>query len=222
MVFKKFSILFILIVLISHIAVSQEIHELLDEIKSEYKIKNYYSVVNHCREILTKCEEYPVSECFFTNVMKSVYRYKGLAEYEIYKKELKAARLENSIESLKSSYQLYRDAEILYMHGYLIAIQSVLMRNTTNLEGLITAWKGILELYGNNSWNIDEPLIEKIKDYIKIAEKFTTSKSQTQYTGNFARFMIIMACNLAFKGDLNQTDKIFFTNFQRKYNSKKL
>ncbi|MBD3290255.1 hypothetical protein GF337_15725 [candidate division KSB1 bacterium] len=154
--------------------------------------------------------------------MKNVYRYKGLAEFEIYKRELKPKRLENSIQSLEISYGLYRDAEILYTYGYLLAVQSILLKNITDLDGLVKSWIGILELYGHNNWQVNKDLIEKIKDYIKVSEKFVVKIPSKRYEGRFARFMIVMACELAENAQLNYDDQNFFNSYKNKYNTTKI
>lgn len=212
-------ILFVIIIFsfVPHLLLAQTVYDLLDKTKIAYNDQNYYTALNLCRDILKLCEENPESECWYTNVMKTVYRYKGLAEFEIYKKEFKINRLKSAIQSLKASYNLYRDAEILYMYGYLLAIKSILEKNTTNLDGLVKAWKGILELYGNSNWIVTQELIDKIKDYIRIVEKFSYPKSNLNYSGRFACYMIIMACNLADKAQLSYDDKILFYNYRKKY-----
>ena len=132
MKFKKYVYLTTLLIILPLSLSAQTIRELLEKVKIEYTNKNYYTTLNRCREILKICNENPEPECWFTNVMKNVYRYKGLTEFEIYKKELKAKRLTSSILSLKKSYNLYRDPEILYMYGYLLSIEAILLKNTSD------------------------------------------------------------------------------------------
>lgn len=201
---------------------AQEVHTIFSNVKIEFTNQNYYTVLNLCREIEKVCSENPVSECYFTNVMKNVYRYKGLSEFEIYKRELKPERLDNSIQSLEISYGLYRDAEILYTYGYLLAIQAILLKNVNDLDGLVKAWKGIIELYGHNNWQVNKDLIEKLKDYIKVTEKFVTRVPSKSYGGHFAKFMIVMACDLAEKAQLNYDDQTFFKTYKNKYNTIKI
>lgn len=201
---------------------AQMVHDLLTNIKIEFEEQNFYTSLNYCRDIIKVCNENPVSECWFTNVMKDVYRYKGLAEFEIYKKELKTQRLESAIHSFEISYSLYQDAEILYTYGYLSAIKSILQKKTNNLDGLVNAWKGILELYGRYNWTVTKDLVDNIKDYIRIAEKFTLPNINKNYTGKFAQYMIIMACNLAEKAQLNNEDNNFFKRYRKKYKKNNL
>ena len=218
----KVVIITVILYFIPYTLSAQIIHDLLDKIKIEYDAKNYYTSVNLCRDIIEICNKEPESECWFTNVMKNVYRYKGLSEFEIYKKELTVKRLESSIQSLEISYNLYQDAEILYLYGYLGAFKSVLMKNRTNVDGLVTAWKGIIELYGHNNWIVTNELIDNIKDYIKIAEKFTTPIPAKNYSGYFAKYIILMACKLADKAQLSNKDKIYFNKYVKKYNKNNL
>ncbi len=194
----------------------QIVHDLLYKVKLEVNNNNYYSVLNSCREILRICSEEPVSECSFTNVMKDVYYYKGTAEFEIYKKELKLARLESAMISFEQSYQLFKDANVLFSHGYLLAIHSLLLKSVADLEGLVKAWQGILELYSRDGWVMNRLLLEKIKDYIQIAEKFATLEDHSNYSGTFARFMISLASDLAQKGQLESDDRLFFDKYKKK------
>ncbi len=201
---------------------AQEVHNIFSKVKIEFTNQNYHAVLNLCREIERICSINPVSECYFTNVMKNVYRYKGLSEFEIYKQELKPKRLENSIQSLEISYGLYRDAEILYTYGYLLAVQAILLKNVNDLDGLVKAWKGIIELYGHNNWQVNKDLIEKIKDYIKVTEKFVIKVPSKNYGGHYAKFMIVMACDLAENAQLNYDDQNFFNTYKKKYNTSKI
>jgi hypothetical protein len=218
---KYLIIVFIFIILIYPLP-AQEVHNIFSKVKIEFTNQNYYAVLNLCREIEKICSESPVSECYFTNVMKNVYRYKGLSEFEIYKRELKPARLNNSIQSLEISYGLYRDAEILYTYGYLLAIQAILLKNINDLDGFVKAWKGIIELYGHNNWQVNKDLLEKIKDYIKVTEKFVIKVPSKRYGGHFAKFMIIMACDLAENAQLNYEDQNFFNKYRKKYKTSKI
>lgn len=195
---------------------AQIVHDLLSKIKIEYNNESYYAVLNICRNIIELCKENSTSECSYTNVMKNVYRYKGLAEFEIYKKELKPNRLENAIQSLEISYNLYNDPEILFMYGYFSSLNSLLKKNKTNLDGLVKSWTGILELYGQNDWIVTKDLIDKIKNFIRVAEKFSSPQLDKNYSGKFAQYIILMACGLAEKAQLDYEDKKFFNKFSRK------
>ena len=195
----------------------QVIHDLLTKVKTKFEAKKYYESLNYCQQIIDICNHEPESECWFTNIMRNVYRYKGLSEFEIYKNELTVKRLSSSIHSLEISYNLYCDAEILYMYGYLLAVKAILLKNTSSVKGLVTAWTGILELYGYNNWVVTKELIDNIKDYIKIADKFTTPIPSKHYSGNFARYMILIACKLADKTQVSNEDKKFFKKYRKKY-----
>ena len=85
------------------------------------------------------------------------------------------------------------------------------------MDGLVRAWRGILELYGQNNWIVTQPLINKLKDYIKIAEKFTSPNKDENYSGKFAQYMILLACDLANKASLSNEDKLFFKKYKSNY-----
>jgi len=217
----NYRILLLLISIALPISINaQVVHELLSRLKVEYENQNYYKVLNICSTIEEVCEEDPVSECWFTNVMKNVYRFKGLSEFELYKQELDPKRLQNSIISLEISYELYKDAEILYTCGYLLAVRSILENDRNNLIGLVKAWKGILEIYGRDNWSVSKELVDKIKDYITITEKFILSKPSINYSGTFAKFMIFLACELAEKSQSYSDNEIFFNKIKIKYKNK--
>ena len=210
--------LIILILLLPSICYSQKIYDILQEIKYDYKNKNYYSGLNLCREIIKICNsDKKESECFFTNIMKDVYKYKGLFEYEIYKVELKITRLDNSIKSLKKSYNMFNDEELLFLYGYLSSCKHLLIHENLNLSGLVDAWNGILELYAHDNWTITKELLEKLKDYILISEKYTQPSIKDNYSGKFACYMIISACNLAEKAEFNLDEQKFFNKYRKIY-----
>lgn len=197
--------------------VAQQIIKLFEKLTENIAQKNFYSAVNLSRDIIKICEKSPEPECWFTNVMKDVYRYKGLSEFEIYKQELKNNRLKDAIESLSLSYNLFKDPEVEFLLGYLTSLQAVAQNNRTDVDGLVTAWHALLNLYARYSWQISAEISDKLKLYIRISEKFTDPIPSKKYSGAFATFIIIMACDLAEKGKLPESDQKFFEEIRLKY-----
>lgn len=196
---------------------SQSSYEVVQKIESLYNDKQYYTALNMCREILSQCEENPSDVCWFTNFMKEVLRIKGLSEYEIYKSELSDTRLKSAIQSLEQSYELFNDPEVLYIYGYLSAYENIVLKNFTELKGLIDAWLGILELYGQNNWLISSELSQKTISYIKICERYDIEIPSKNYHGNFARYMITTACNFLEKGKQTEKDREYILSIKKKY-----
>lgn len=198
-------------------AISQSSYDAINKIDAFYQDKQYYTALNRCRDILTKCCEDPDDECWITNYMKEVYRFKGLCEYEIYKRELKIDRIRNAVESLRESYKLYEDPEVLYLYGYLTAYENIILKNYLDLDGLIDTWAGILELYGLNGWVVDHSLTSKIISFIKLCEHYNRKIPSQNYSGSFARFMIVSAYNLLDNSKLDTAQKAFLISIRKKY-----
>lgn len=195
----------------------QGIIELYEKITDNFNQKSYYTTLNLCKEVIQLCEHKPEPECWYTNIMKDIYRYKGITEFEIYKKEQKKQRLADAIESLAISYNLFRDPDVQFLRGYLQSLNAILVGNRTDLSGLVIAWESLLNLYGRNGWKISIEIVDKIKLYIRVAEKFSAPIPKKNYSGIFARFIIVMACDLAEKGELPETEKNYFDDVRAKY-----
>jgi hypothetical protein len=196
---------------------SQSVPEQVRKIENTYLDRDYYTTLNLCKDVLSLCKNSYETECSFTNVIKDIFRYKGLVEYEIYKQEKEIKRLNEAIQSLKTSYQLYNDPEILYLSGYLLMLQHIQRDESENLEGVIIAWEGILKLYGQENWMVSKNIIYKLYDYIKLVEKFTVSKSEKNYQGRFAKYMIYLACSLAEKAEFKHNLTDFFNSHLNNY-----
>ena len=195
----------------------QPIVELQEKITTNFNQKNYYTALNLCKQVIKTCETTPEPECWYTNIMKDIYRYKGIAEFEIYKTELQPKRLSEAIESLTYSYNLFKDPDVQFLMGYLQSLNAILIGNKNDLNGLVTAWESLLSLYARNGWQVSADLVDKIKLFIRVAEKYTEPIPKTVYSGAFARFIIVMACDLAEKGDMPETDKNYFEETRLKY-----
>lgn len=198
-------------------ASGQSMIDLYEKIATNFTQKSYYTTLNLCREVIQVCDTSPEPECWYTNIMKDIYRYKGISEFEIYKTELKSNRLSDAIESLTVSYNLFKDPDVQFLRGYLQAIYALLVGNKTDLGGLVIAWESLLSLYARNGWQVSTDIVDKIKLYIRVAEKYTAPISQKNYSGVFARFIIVMACDLAEKGELPATEKKYFEETRLKY-----
>ncbi|MDZ7263800.1 MAG: hypothetical protein ONB16_04400 [candidate division KSB1 bacterium] len=196
---------------------AQQVMQLYEKLNNSFREKNFYTTLNLCRDIISICEQQTEPECWFTNIMKEVYRYKGVSEFEIYKQELKKKRLADAIESLSISYNLYKDPEIQFLSGYLTALKAIADNDRTNLNGLVTAWSAMLSLHARNGWKISADLIDKAKLYVRVAEKFAVPISSKKYSGAFAKFMIMMTCDLMEKDQLSSSDAKYFEEMRQKY-----
>ena len=211
------SIFFLIILPKSGLA--QQVRDIYEKIAENFNQDSYYTTLNLCREVIRICESKPEPECWYTNVMKDIYRYKGLAEFEIYKKELKKKRLAEAIGSLTVSYNLFRDPDVQFLRGYLHSLNAILLKNKTDLSGLVIAWESLLNLYARNSWEVSADVADKIKLFIRVAEKFCDPIPSKNYSGAFAKFIIVMACDLAEKGDLPDSEQKTFETIRLKYYS---
>ena len=216
--YKTFFILCILLFIKPNLGFTIEFRDLLEKTKVSFQNQNHYSTLNLCREIIKSCENNPAAECWHTNVIKDVYRYKGITEFEIYKKERKPKRLTDAIESLTISFKLYHDPEILFIRGYLESLLALTKKDLDDLGGLITAWEALLDLYARNEWNLSDDIIAKVKLYIRAAEKFAVPVPRKHYSGIFAKFMIVMSCDLVTRKNLSEDDSVLFKKIRLKYN----
>lgn len=214
---KKHYLLALCYILFSTPGFCQPIVDLYEKITTNFNQKSYYTTLNLCKDVINTCETTPEPECWYTNIMKDIYRYKGIAEFEIYKTELKPIRLSDAIESLTISYNLFKDPDIQFLRGYLQSLNAILAGNKTDLNGLVTAWESLLSLYARNGWQVATDILDKIKLFIRVAEKYTEPIPGKNYSGAFARFIIIMACDLAEKGDIPETEKKYFEAIRLKY-----
>lgn len=212
-----YSVGLFMLILNTEACLGQQVMNLYEKLNASLREKNFYTTVNLCREIIRICEQRTEPECWFTNIMKEVYRHKGVAEFEIYKQELKKKRLIDAIESLNISYNLYKDPEIQFLCGYLTALKAIADNDRTELNGLVTAWSALLSLHARNGWKTSPDLIDKAKLYVRVAEKFTVPIASKKYSGTFARFMIGMTCDLMEKDQLSSADVKYFEEMREKY-----
>lgn len=217
---KKYKIIYISIffsILIPTKGLTQQVRNIYEKITDNFNQNSYYTTLNLCRTVIKICETTPEPECWYTNIMKDIYRYKGITEFEIYKKELKKKRLADAIESLTVSYNLFRDPEVQFLRGYLHSLNAILLNKRTDLTGLVIAWESLLNLYARNSWHVSADVADKIKLFIRVAEKFCDPIPPKNYSGAFAKFIIVMACDLAEKGDLPKSERKIFEEIRLKY-----
>jgi len=213
----RVGIFFLFLIFLPAPGFAQHVAALYDKITRNFNQKSYYSTLNLCKEVIQICETSPEPECWYTNIMKDIYRFKGIAEFEIYKKELKKKRLADAITSLKLSYNLFRDPEVQFLRGYLQALYSILVRKRSDLKGIVIAWESLLNLYARNGWKISSDLVDRTKLFIRVAEKFTQPIPAKKYSGVFAKFIIVMACDLVEKGNLSAAEKKYFETVRAKY-----
>ncbi len=211
---RKVHLLFLLVFLVAIPTLqAQNVRSLYDKVKDEYKDQNYQTVVNICKQIITRCEQnYPDAECRYTDVMKQVYQFKGFAEYRIYVKDKTLESLEDAINSLMKSYELYGDPYISFNFGYMQSLRAIKLQDGRNLEGLVNAWRGILGYYANEEWKVSDDLLEKLKLFIQQAVELSITPPDSAFTtGRFIGFMIRLTCDLANKRKLTTVDSLFFS-----------
>lgn len=199
---------------------SQHISGAFQEVIESYDSHRYDQTVTICAKIIDLCESGIEPECNYTNIIKEIYRYKGLAEFELYKKELDYGRLSSAIESINYSYILFRDPDVRFLQGYWKMLAAILSQSDTDLSGIILAWEAILDLNARDQWQITQDLIKKLKMFIPAVEKFAISNSKRHYSGSFARFNIMLACDLAARGSLSAEDQAYFNAIRLKYQDK--
>ncbi|MFQ5604796.1 MAG: hypothetical protein ACE5HS_16115 [bacterium] len=213
--------LFILLALLflpARFIYAQPVGELYESIQQMYKDQDYQRTVDLCNQILVRCaESVPDVECRFTDVMKSVYRLKGFAEYQLYLKDRNSSILDAAILSLKKSYELFGDPEIAFNFGYMESLRAIEMKDGAYLNGLVHAWQGILGLYAKDEWTVSQELVEKIKIFINQAVELTISPEDSAMTnGLFTSFMVRLACDLAEKSALGNQDSLFFRIYRQR------
>ncbi len=196
----------------------QPVSVLYEDIQNSYQNSDYQQTVDLCQQILTRCaESVPDVECRFTDVMKSVFRLKGFAEYQLYLKDKSLVTLDAAIISLKKSYELFGDPEIAFNFGYMESLRAIEMRDGVYLDGLVHAWQGILGLYAKNDWNVSQELVEKIRIFINQSIDITTTPPDSALTnGLFNSFMVRLACDLAEKGALSKQDSLSFRVYRQR------
>jgi hypothetical protein len=208
---KRFGI-FLFIFLMTKTISAQDVRQLYDKVKEAHEAENFATVVNLCKQIISRCEQnYPDAECRYTDVMKQIYQYKGFAEYKIYLTEQNLDRLDDAINSLIKSYELYGDPYIAFNFGYMQSQKAIQLQNGRYLEGLVNAWRGILGLYANNEWTLSDDLLEKLKIFTQQSVELAITPPDSAYTtAGFNGFMIRLACDLAKKRVLSPDDSVFF------------
>ncbi|MDZ7333792.1 MAG: hypothetical protein ONB32_01410 [candidate division KSB1 bacterium] len=195
----------------------QSVADQYERIKAYFNDKSYYSTVNLCKQVIQRCETAPEPECWYTNIMKDIYRYKGFTEFELFKAEQDPKRLTDAIESLTISFNLFKDPDVQFVKGYLIALNAIRIGNRTDLSGLVTAWEALLSLHAREGWQVSAELLDKIKLFIRIAERYTEPVPNKNYQGVFARFIILLALDLAEKGKLKSEEQKEFETLRQKY-----
>lgn len=198
----------------------QQVTRAVQEIAQSFDSQNYDRTVFLCSEIIEICEASIEPECYYTNFFKEIYRYKGLAEFELYKIELNYSRLSSAIESLNYSYLLFKDPEVRFLQGYLKILAAILSQSHPDLSGIVMAWEGILNLYARGQWQVGQDLIIKIKMFIPAVEKFASPNTRRHYSGSFARFSIVLACDLAERGSITDADQAYFNQIRLKYDNR--
>jgi len=217
----KYRLIFLLsLSLLSNTVYSQHIPQKVEKIKQEFEDQNIIEAMKICEDVFHICKFNPVSECYYSNLMKDVHYYYGLSHYELYKLSLETYHLDSAISYLEKSYDLFRKSDILFKIGYLKAIKSIVSFERQDLKGLVIAWQGILEIYSANEFKLDKDLIENVCDYIKVTDKFTRPRARVRYSGEFAWYMIHMACTFIENGDLNSVDRAFINSYKEKYSKR--
>ncbi|MFZ5516026.1 MAG: hypothetical protein ACOY90_05280 [Candidatus Zhuqueibacterota bacterium] len=218
---KKFIFYFALILSFGYSApgAAQQVRALFEQLARTDVTQDVYTRLNLCKKIIEICENAPEPECWFSNLMRDVYRFKGNTEFEIYKKELVFTRLTDAINSLTTSYHFYKDPEVEFQLGYLKAVSGLLEKGPRNLNGLVLCWEAILDIYARDNWTISPPLISKTKQFIEVAQRYATPVTNNNYSGAFARYIIVLACDLMEKGNLSHANHTYFRDTRLKFSS---
>ena len=197
---------------------SPKVADLFERAKAAYDAQKSEETVSLCRQIIQKCEQsYAEPECRYTNVMKNVYLYKGLSEFKIFNSQQELDLLTEAIASLKKSYELYGDPNVAFNFGYMETLRAIKLQNGNKLDGLVSAWDGILSMYANQEWTLNDELIKNLKIFVKQAVELTvTPADSAMTTGRFASFMVRQACDLAEQGHLKQDDRTFFDVYRKR------
>jgi hypothetical protein len=200
------------------LAQSQTVSSLYENLQETYNSGDYATTVDLCEQILNRCaESVPDVECRFTDVMKTVFHFKGYSEYQLYLKDRSITYLDGAILSLKKSYELYGDPDIAFSFGYMESLRAIEMRDGGYLDGLVNAWQGIMGLYAKNDWNVSEELVEKTRTFVDQAVELTITPPDSAMTnGLFTSFMVRLACDLAEKGFLSRQDSLFFRVYRQR------
>jgi hypothetical protein len=215
---KTFYYTLLLVLVLGNALLAQTVNSLYEEIQQTYRNQDYERTVDLCKQIIVRCaESVPDVECRFTDVMKSVYRLKGFAEYNLYLKDRSIVTLDAAILSLKKSYDLFGDPEIAFNFGYMESLRAIEMQDGTYLDGLVHAWQGILGLYAKDEWTVSQELVEKIKTFISQSVELTITPPDSALTnGIFTSFQVRLACDLAEKGVLGSQDSLFFRIYRKR------
>lgn len=202
----------------SNLIYGQSVGALNEDIEQAYRDAEYERTVDLCQQILTRCaESIPDVECQFTDVMQSVFRLKGFAEYQLYLKNSNLVTLDAAILSLQKSYELFGDPEIVFNFGYMQSLRAKELKDGAYLEGLVNTWEGILGLYAKNDWTVSDELVDKIKIFIKQAVELTITPPDSVLTnGLFTSFMVRLSCDMAEKGTLSKEDSLFFRVYRQR------
>jgi len=81
----------------------------------------------------------------------------------------------------------------------------------------VHAWQGILGLYARDEWTVNQELIDKLRIFIDQAVELTITPPDSAVTnGLFASFMVRLACDLAEKGHLSESDSLFFRVYRQR------
>lgn len=216
--FFWFSLLFLIGLNLYSWTYAQTVSTLFEEMRSAYQRKDFRKVIDVGRQIQERCQQnYPDQDCRLTHVMRYVYLYKGNAEYTLYTEEENLQLLDEAINSLMTSYQLFADPEVAFNFGYMQSLRAIDKGAGDDLQGLVNAWRGILGLYAQDEWRISEALMKKLKRFIQQAVEITiASPDSAQTTGRFTGFMIRLACDLAEKKELSSDDQLFFSIYRQR------
>jgi|GEM_PF-1075885 len=215
--FSRFGLIIVLIFILYSWAMTQTVGTLFDEMKAAYQKKNYRRVIELGRQIQERCQQsYPDQECRYTHVMRDVYLYKGNAEYTLYLEDEDLELLDEAINSLMTSYDLFADPDVAFNFGFMQSLRAIKKGDGDDLEGLVNAWRGILGLYAQDEWRVSDDLLKKLKLFITQAVDITiASPDSAQTTGRFTGFMIRLACDLAEKRQLSRDNQLWFSVYRQ-------
>ena len=204
----SFGIICIFIFTVS-ITYAQQATNIIAEIRQSFQRGDYAAVINLCEQQIKNCmTSSPPNYCRFNDVMWKIYEYKGFSEYKLWEKEKNKTSLANAVSSFQKCQELYNAPTVSFNLGVFEMDLSILEKQGSDLKGIVDAWRGIVAQHSENSLKVDNQLLQNIKTFLSKVETLTITPPDSAHTpGDFAGFMVQMACDLALSADLSTDEK---------------
>lgn len=198
--------LLLLCFLVTGKVVGQDGDGILKKIKNLYHGKEYLNVVNQCEATLDDCGGPEAPNYCGYNVMYQLHEFLGIAQYQLWKSTQHSSYLAQSINSLKTSYSFHADPDVMFNLGMRLMDLAILKGDGANLTGIEKAWKGIIGKQALAGGQVNQFLVRDILAFIEKVENLTITPPHIAATpGDFAAFMVRLACSLARESSLDET-----------------